>query len=206
MGNGFYHVNEKINIPAVVSVMKYKMEGVIIKDWSTSASTNQRETESEEPDTSNTLNDAMHTDASERSGESTLSGNVGMQRHGRPKRNCAQEAQKKIQAVLAWEGCAENSQMFQTVANKIEAEMEHEKKRRKVEPDEEDLYDGASEFEDVDDKNSVAGLSEDSYGRDSFVVSDDEGESVEEGESEEEFFSASSDVEESSGDSDESNN
>lgn len=199
-------MNEKINLPAVASVIKFKMEGFIVKDWST-VSTNSREIDQEEQDTQNTLNDAIHTDASRNSDECASSSNVGMQRHGRPKRNCAQEAQKKIQAVLAWEGCAENSQMFQTVANKIEAEMEHEKKRRKVEPDEEDLYDGASEFEDVDDKNSVAGLSEDSYGRDSFVVSDDEGESVQEGESEEEFFSASSDAEDAStGDSDESNN
>ena len=118
---------------------------------------------------------------------------------GRPRRNSAQAARHKIQAVLAWEGCCESSAMFQNMANKIEEEFQHETKRRRTE-DEEEVYDGVSDCHDVDETDSMVACSEpDSYGRDSFVVSDDDEESVKATNSdEEEYFSATSDPENSS--------
>ena len=184
-----------------------KMEGIVTRDWTESSDVPAVETEEpHEATTVNNPNPSSGTPATDTVGTTGSCVN-SVKMPARPRRSSAQAARNKIQAVLAWEGCSESSAMFQTVAQKIEQELEHESKRRRAD-DEEDMYDGASDCHDVDETDSLVACSEaDSYGRDSFVVSDDEGESGEEAESEEEeYFSATSDVEDSSnGDSEESN-
>lgn len=171
-----------------------KMEGIFTCD--------NTEGSNPQPLETNVQNEASHDESSTRTGstpvheETRVNVNESMDR---PRRNSAQAARHKIQAVLAWEGCSESSAMFQNMANKIEEEFQHETKRRKTE-DEEEVYDGASDCHDVDETDSMVACSEtDSYGRDSFVVSDDEEESVQAADSdEEEYFSATSELEESS--------
>ncbi len=45
----------------------------------------------------------------------------------RPKRACTERAKQKIQEILAWETCTEDSTMFKAVEAQMQLELNHEK-------------------------------------------------------------------------------
>jgi len=102
----------------------------------------------------------------------------------RSARNAAEAATRRIQRVLHWEGCTEDSTLFQTVAQQLEAEFDAEdrKSRRVVvggagvdsstavntSSTEHDTFEACSSDEESDDGSYDS----------SFVVSDGEGETT----------------------------
>lgn len=45
----------------------------------------------------------------------------------RPKRACTERTKQKIQEILQWETCTEDSEMFKTVEAQMQLELNHEK-------------------------------------------------------------------------------
>ena len=52
----------------------------------------------------------------------------------RPKRACTERAKQRIQEILQWEACTEDSQMFKDVEAQMERELESEVKTREYIP------------------------------------------------------------------------
>ena len=72
----------------------------------------------------------------------------------RPKRACTARTKQKIKAILEWETCTEDSQLFKTVEAQMELEMSGEKRGSDYAPSSTSESDSGSEDQcsDVDEK------------------------------------------------------
>lgn len=63
----------------------------------------------------------------------------------RPKRACTERAQQRIQEILKWEACTEDSQMFKDAEAQLERELDAEVKTREYVPSSSSESDSASD-------------------------------------------------------------
>jgi U3 small nucleolar RNA-associated protein 14 len=63
----------------------------------------------------------------------------------RPKRACTERTKQKIQEILEWETCTEDSKMFKDVAAQMQLELESETKRDDYAPSSSSESDSESE-------------------------------------------------------------
>ena len=75
----------------------------------------------------------------------------------RPKRACTERTKQRIQEILQWEACTENSQMFKDVQAQIDRELDSEVHTREYAPSsssesDSNSDDDLSEAESVDKK------------------------------------------------------
>ncbi len=63
----------------------------------------------------------------------------------RPKRACTERTKQKIQEILAWETCTEDSKMFKDVEAQMQLELESETKRDDYAPSSSSESDSESE-------------------------------------------------------------
>ena len=65
----------------------------------------------------------------------------------RPKRACTERAKQRIQEILQWEACTEDSQMFKDVEAQMVRELESEVKTREYIPSSSSVSDSNSDDE-----------------------------------------------------------